>query len=246
MTAPALALRGLGKDYGQRTAIAALDLDVRRGECFGLLGPNGAGKTTLISMVCGIITPSRGTVEVCGVPFARSPYAAKARLGVVPQDLALYDELDAIANLRYFGALYHIPRPVLAERIAWLLELVGLGDRAREPVRKFSGGMKRRLNFAAGLLHRPDVLVLDEPTGGVDPQSRHNIVAGVRRLRDEGVTIVYTTHYLEEVEALCDRIAVIDHGAVIALGSVAEIVADHPSLEAAFLALTGRALRDDT
>jgi ABC-2 type transport system ATP-binding protein len=224
---PALRLTGLGKDYGARTAVGALDLEVARGEIFGLLGPNGAGKTTTILMACGVLTPSRGRIELCGIDLAADPFAAKARLGLVPQELALYDELTARQNLAYVGALYRLRGPALAAKIDWALGLAGLQDRAAEPVKQFSGGMKRRLNLAAGVLHTPDLLVLDEPTVGVDPQSRNHIFDTVRALRDGGMTVVYTSHYMEEIEALCDRVAIIDGGAVVARGTIGELVAAH-------------------
>ena len=228
-----LRLRGLGKDYGARRVVGAIDLDVGAGECVGLLGPNGAGKTTTTSMIAGILAPSRGTVEVCGHDMRRAPRSAKARLGVVPQELALYEELTAIENLSYFGALYGLHGKALVARTEAVLTTTGLGDRAREPVKRFSGGMKRRLNLAVGLLHEPAVLVLDEPTVGVDPQSRTHIFATVRALRAAGTAIVYTSHYMEEVEALCDRVAIVDGGAVIAQGTVREVVANHgaPAIE---------------
>jgi len=229
--APAVRLRGVGKDYGARAAVGAIDLEIRRGECFALLGPNGAGKTTTISMVAGVVTPSRGQIEICGLDLQRDPYAAKARLGLVPQELALYEELSALQNLTYFGALYGLAGATLAQRIDEALDIVGLRDRAREPAKRYSGGMKRRLNIAAGLVHRPEVLVLDEPTVGVDPQSRNHIFATVRALRDAGTTVVYTTHHMEEVEALCDRVAIIDAGAIIASGTVGELVAQHTTHE---------------
>ncbi|MBA3539463.1 MAG: ABC transporter ATP-binding protein, partial [Deltaproteobacteria bacterium] len=225
--APALSIRGLGKDYGDRTAVVAIDLDVGRGECLGLLGPNGAGKTTTISMICGVTTPTRGRVVIAGHDLITAARDAKARLGLVPQDLALYEELSATQNLRYFGALYGLRGARLAERIGWALEVVGLRDRAGDPVRRYSGGMKRRLNLAVGLLHRPEVLVLDEPTVGVDPQSRNHIFETVRALHAEGMTVVYTSHYMEEVEALCDRVAIIDGGAIVATGTIRELVAAH-------------------
>ncbi len=224
---PGVRLRGLGKDYGARTAVDAIDLDVERGECFALLGPNGAGKTTTISMLAGVVTPTRGLIEICGIELGSDPYAAKAKVGLVPQELALYEELSALQNLRYFGALYGLRGATLAARIEHALEIVGLRDRTREQVKTYSGGMKRRLNIAAGLLHRPQVLILDEPTVGVDPQSRNQIFSTVRSLRDAGTTIVYSTHYMEEVEALCDRVAIMDAGKVIAFGTVPELVAAH-------------------
>ena len=223
----ALSLRGLGKDYGTRTAVGTVDLEVVRGECIGLLGPNGAGKTTTISMACGVITPSRGKVAITGIDLAADPYAAKAKLGLVPQELAIYEDLSATQNLRYFGALYGLSGALLAERVDWALGVVGLRDRAVEQVKKFSGGMKRRLNLAAGLVHKPELLILDEPTVGVDPQSRNHIFETVRTLRAEGMTVIYTSHYMEEVEALCDRVAIMDGGAIVATGTDAELIAAH-------------------
>ena len=222
-----LALRGLGKDYGARRAVDAIDLDVARGEIVGLLGPNGAGKTTAISMVCGVVTPTRGSVSIGGISLADEPYKAKAKLGLVPQDLAVYEELSATENLKFFGALYGLTGKRLADRIAFVLAAVGLGERAHEPVKRFSGGMKRRLNIAAGLVHEPEVLVLDEPTVGVDPQSRNHIFEVVKTLHAKGMTVVYTSHYMEEVEALCDRVAIMDTGRIIALGTIAELIAKH-------------------
>ena len=222
-----LSVRGLGKDYGARTAVKALDLEVARGECVGLLGPNGAGKTTAISMICGVVTRTRGSVAIAGHDLATAPFAAKARLGLVPQDLAIYEELTPVENLEFFGALYGLDRARLQARIAAVLDVVGLSDRAGEPARRFSGGMKRRLNLAAGLLHEPELLILDEPTVGVDPQSRNRIFETVKRLHGSGTTIIYTSHYMEEVEELCDRVAIIDGGAIIADGAIADLVAKH-------------------
>jgi ABC-2 type transport system ATP-binding protein len=224
MTDVVLELRGLGKDYGTRTAVHAIDLDVRKGETLGLLGPNGAGKTTTISMACGVTTPTRGTVVVGGIAMS---LAAKSKLGFVPQDLALYEDLTGLQNLRYFGALYDLRGDALAERMRWALDVVGLADRAGDQVKKYSGGMKRRLNLAAGLLHKPEVLFLDEPTVGVDPQSRNHIFETVKALEDQGMTVVYTSHYMEEVELLCDRVAIIDGGKIVATGTVAELIAAH-------------------
>jgi ABC-2 type transport system ATP-binding protein len=235
---PVLRLLGVGKDYGARVAVRALDLEVERGECFALLGPNGAGKTTALSMAAGVIAPSRGRIEIAGIDLRAEPFAARAKLGLVPQELALYDELSAVQNLGYFGALYGLAGAKLARRIDWALEVVGLRDRARERVRWFSGGMKRRLNIAAGLVHRPAVVFLDEPTVGVDPQSRNRIFATVRALRDTGTAVVYTSHYMEEVEALCDRVAIIDAGSIVASGRVRELVRAHEAREIA-LELTG-------
>jgi len=220
-----LELRGLGKDYGERTAVRAVDLDVIKGEIFGLLGPNGAGKTTTISMACGVVTPTRGRVTIAGIDLAGDARAAKLKLGLVPQELAVFAELSAVQNLAWFGALYGLHGARAAERIDWALGVVGLRDRAHDVVKAYSGGMQRRLNIAAGLLHRPELLILDEPTVGVDPQSRNHIFDTVRALRADGMTVIYTTHYMEEVEALCDRVAIMDHGEVVALGTQGELIA---------------------
>ncbi|MFT3692877.1 MAG: ABC transporter ATP-binding protein [Kofleriaceae bacterium] len=217
-----LELKGLGKDYGERTAVKSLDLVVEKGEILGLLGPNGAGKTTTISMASGVVTATRGTVAIAGISLKDNPRAAKAKLGLVPQDLALYEELSATQNLEYFAALYGIKDRA---NIEWALKVVGLSDRASDVVKTYSGGMQRRLNIAAGLVHKPEILILDEPTVGVDPQSRNHIFETVKSLRGNGMTVIYTSHYMEEVEALCDRVAIVDAGAIVALGTVAEIVA---------------------
>ena len=240
---PALALRAVGKSYGERVAVAALDLEVAPGELFGLLGPNGAGKTTTIAMACGVVAPSRGRIAIAGIDLRAEPRAAKVKLGYVPQELALYRELSAVQNLRYFGALYGLGGATLADRIDWALDLVRLGERANDRVATFSGGMQRRLNLAASLLHRPELLILDEPTAGVDPQSRAHLVDTLRALHAGGTAIVYTSHYLEEIEMLCERAAILDHGKLLAVGRLDEL-APGTRLEAAFLALTGRALRD--
>ena len=222
-----LELTGLGKDYGERTAVKALDLTVTKGEILGLLGPNGAGKTTTISMASGVVTPTRGKVVIGGVALASDPRAAKAKLGLVPQDLALYEELSATQNLTFFAALYGIHGKLAAERVDWALGVVGLADRAKDIVKTYSGGMQRRLNIAAGLVHKPELLILDEPTVGVDPQSRNHIFETVRKLRESGITVIYTSHYMEEVEALCDRVAIMDGGAIVALGTIGELVAKY-------------------
>jgi len=223
-----LECRGLGKDYGALCAVEALDLDVDEGEIFGLLGPNGAGKTTAISMMCGVVTPTRGTVRVDGRDLARAPRAARRAIGLVPQDLALYDDLTARQNLRFFGSAYDLAGAELAARIDWALALAGLLDRSNEPIRRYSGGMKRRLNLAAGLLHRPRLVILDEPTVGVDLQSRNHIFGTIRALAAEhGTTVLYTSHYMEEVELLCRRVAILDRGREVAADSVAGLVARH-------------------
>jgi ABC-2 type transport system ATP-binding protein len=222
-----LELVGLGKDYGDRTAVKSVDLAVHQGEIFGLLGPNGAGKTTTISAACGVITPSRGTARVGGHDLQRDAFAAKRLIGLVPQDLAIYEDLSAQQNLAFFGQLYKLAGDELAARIDWALGIAELTDRRHEIVKTFSGGMKRRLNLVIGVLHKPRLLILDEPTVGVDPQSRRHIFESIRALRDQGMTIIYTSHYMEEVEELCDRVAIMDAGQVVASGTLAELSAAH-------------------
>jgi ABC-2 type transport system ATP-binding protein len=225
--APVLELRGLGKDYGERVAVKQLDLAVERGEIFGLLGPNGAGKTTTISMACGVVPPSRGTARVAGHDIRTDTFAAKRAIGLVPQDLSLYDDLTPRQNLAFFGQLYGLGGAALVKRIDAALAIAELADRADDLVKEFSGGMKRRLNLATGLVHEPTLLVCDEPTVGVDPQSRRHIFDAIRALRDRGTTILYTSHYMEEVEELCDRVAIMDAGAVVTSGTLAELEARH-------------------
>jgi ABC-2 type transport system ATP-binding protein len=222
-----LELIGLGKDYGARTAVHAIDLTLSRGEIFGLLGPNGAGKTTTISMACGVVPPSRGTARIAGADIRTRTFDAKRAIGLVPQDLALYDELSPRQNLTFFGQLYGLAGGELARRIDWALGIAGLADRAGDLVKTFSGGMKRRLNLAVGLIHEPTLLVLDEPTVGVDPQSRRHIFEAIRELRGRGMTILYTSHYMEEVEELCDRVAIMDAGRIVASGAIDELTAQH-------------------
>jgi ABC-2 type transport system ATP-binding protein len=226
-----LEVRGLGKDFGARTAVGEVDLTVLPGQIVGLLGPNGAGKTTTISMIAGVLTPSRGHATIAGHRIRAGAGGdsdeGQRALGLVPQELALYEPLTAVHNLEFFGSLYGLHGDTLAERIGWALGVVGLRERAGDRVATYSGGMKRRLNLAAGLLHRPRLLVLDEPTVGVDPQSRNHIFDTVRALRDDGLAVLYTSHYMEEVEELCDRVAIMDAGAIIAEGTLAELTARH-------------------
>lgn len=278
---PAVRVDGLVKSYGEARAVDGLDLVVRRGECLGLLGPNGAGKTTTLKMLATLVAPTEGRIEVLGLDPVAQGAEVRRRLGVVPQELALYEDLSAAENLAFFGRMYGVPREGLADRVAWGLGVAGLEDRADERVRAFSGGMKRRLNIVAALLHEPELVFLDEPTVGVDPQSRNHVFEMVEELHRGGLTLVYTTHQLGEVERLCDRIVVMDRGRVCAVGTLAELRAqvagqgagglDLPDgvdldrvarvlreqgiearvregaqgLEEIFLALTGRALRDE-
>jgi len=220
-----LSCSGLVKRFGDRLAVDSVGFEIGRGETYGLLGPNGAGKTTSISMICGILRPDGGTVVVDGRPIGPGTTAAKASIGFVPQDLAIYPDLTARENLVFFGRLYGLGGGMLRARVDELLDIVGLADRAGDRTDQFSGGMKRRLNIAIGLLHRPNLLVLDEPTVGVDPQSRNAILASVEALGDAGMAILYTTHYMEEAERLCDRVGIIDEGRVRAEGTRRELVA---------------------
>ena len=205
----------LVKRFGQVTAVNDISLDLRPGECLGLLGPNGAGKSTLIRAIAGRVIPDSGQVTIFGFP-AGSP-AARAALGWVPQELAVYPRLTPSENLRAFGRYSGLSGGILAEAIGWCLRWAALEERAGELTRNLSGGMKRRLNMAAGLIHKPRLVLMDEPTVGVDPQSRNRIFEMIEALRAQGMTIIYTTHYMEEAERLCDRIAIVDHGRIIAL-----------------------------
>ncbi|HXJ42982.1 MAG TPA: ABC transporter ATP-binding protein [Bryobacteraceae bacterium] len=211
-----LEARDLRKSYGNNVAADGINLRIRKGETIGLLGPNGAGKTTTVSMIAGLLRPDSGEVLINGRALGGDTDPIKRKIGLVPQDLALFDELPARENLAFFGALYELDGAKLQRASADALELVGLADRARDKVGTFSGGMKRRLNLAAALLHDPDLLLLDEPTVGVDPQSRNAIFDNLETLKARGKTLLYTTHYMEEAERLCDRLVVIDHGKVIA------------------------------
>jgi ABC-2 type transport system ATP-binding protein len=243
-----LEIRNVRKSYGSLVAVDDVSFTVEPGRLTGLLGPNGAGKTTTVSMIAGLTRPERGSVLVNGVPLSGDTDPKKKKIGLVPQDLALYEEVSARENLRFFGGLYNLSGAALENAMTAALTLVGLADRARDRVKTFSGGMKRRLNLAAGLLHDPDILLLDEPTVGVDPQSRNAIFDNLEELKRRGKALLYTTHYMEEAERLADRIVVIDHGRVIANDTLAGLHALAPagttSLESVFLTLTGRSLRD--
>jgi ABC-2 type transport system ATP-binding protein len=217
MPNPVIEVEKLVKKYGERVAVNEVSFSVQEGEIFGLLGPNGAGKTTTISILATLLPPDGGKVIIGGYDLAREANKIKPLIGFVPQELALYPTLSAWDNLAFFGRIYGLRGNVLKERIATALDMVGLRERAGDAVRTFSGGMKRRLNIAASLLHRPRILFLDEPTMGVDPQSRNFIFEHIERLKAEGMTIIYTTHYMEEAERLCDRVAIMDEGRILAL-----------------------------
>ena len=246
-----LQVQNLRKAFGPLVAVDDVSFAIENGQLLGLLGPNGAGKTTTVSMIAGLLAADRGEVRVGGSRLVRDTDPVKRRIGLVPQDVALYDELSARDNLRFFGALYNLTGAALHQAIDRVLELVAIADRARDKVKTFSGGMKRRLNLAASLLHDPDILLLDEPTVGVDPQSRNAIFDNLEILKRGGKALLYTTHYMEEAERLADRIVVIDHGKVIANDTleglqsrVAVAEGGRATLETVFLTLTGRSLRD--
>jgi ABC-2 type transport system ATP-binding protein len=246
--APVLEVRNLVRRYGQRTAVDGVSLSVSAGEILGFLGPNGAGKTTTVSVVAGLLGAHGGEVRIGGERIERDDDPRKGRLGLVPQELALHETLSALENLRLFGGLQGLEGARLRGACQRALDLVGLADRARERAGRFSGGMKRRLNLAAGLLHDPDLLILDEPTAGVDPQSRSFIFENLEVLRARGKAILYTTHYMEEVERLCERVVIVDRGRVVADDRVETLRrtggGEPRSLESVFLSLTGRSLRD--
>ncbi len=218
-----LEVSGLSKSFGKLAAVNDVSFQVMEGESFGLLGPNGAGKSTTISLHFGLLTPDKGSILVSGQTMQANPLAVKRCLGYVPQEIALYPELTAQENLAFWGRLYGLSGANLQSRIFEVLEVVGLSERARGKVGTFSGGMKRRINIAAALLHQPRLLIMDEPTVGIDPQSRNHILETVKQLNQQGMTVIYTSHYMEEVEYLCTRIGIIDHGQIIALGTVAEL-----------------------
>lgn len=217
-----LRIETLVKRFGQVTAVDGITLELNSGECLGLLGPNGAGKSTLIRTIAGRVVPDSGTVSVFG--FAADSTGAREALGWVPQELALYPRLTSRENLESFGRYHGMAGAALQKAVAWCLDWASLMDRSGEPVKNLSGGMKRRLNMAAGLIHQPKLVLMDEPTVGVDPQSRNRIFEMIEKLHSDGMSIIYTTHYMEEAERLCDRIAIVDHGRIIAEGAKEELV----------------------
>jgi ABC-2 type transport system ATP-binding protein len=226
-----LTVEHLRKTFDGLVAVDDVSFFVAEGETYGLLGPNGAGKTTTISMVAGLLRPDAGTVHIAGEEMSVGAVAARASVGLVPQELAIYPDLTADENLRFFGRLYGLTGESLIGRIDHVLETVGLADRRRHRTSEYSGGMKRRLNIAIGLLHRPQLLILDEPTVGVDPQSRNAILEAVEALSTEGMAVVYTTHYMEEAERLCDRVGIIDEGRLVAEGTRRQLVAQVGELD---------------
>ena len=244
-----LQIDGLSKTYAGslEPALKSARLHIQRGEFFGLLGPNGAGKTTLISLVCGLLKPGGGTIRLDGHDPSADRDKMKSLIGLVPQEIALYPSLTARENLLFFGSMHGLHGRDLRNRVDTWLERLGLASAARRAVGRFSGGMKRRCNLIAGVLHEPALVILDEPTAGVDPQSRLLIYENLARLNREGMTLLYTTHYIKEVEELCSRVAILDNGATIAEGSPRELIQAHSGargLEDVFIKLTGRELRD--
>ncbi|MCB9898541.1 MAG: ABC transporter ATP-binding protein [Planctomycetes bacterium] len=224
-----LEARSLRRRYGDLLAVDDVSFEIRAGEAFGLLGPNGAGKSTTIHMLAGVVTPDGGEIVVDGQRDPSRPDVRRA-IGVAPQGLALYDELSGEENLAVFARLYGLAGARLAERVTWALDFAGLADRRRQRVQAYSGGMKRRLNLACALVHEPKVLICDEPTVGVDPQSRNHIFDCIESLRDGGMTLLYTTHYMEEAQRLCDRVAIMDHGRILAIDTVDALVEAHGGL----------------
>ena len=218
-----ITVRSVSKSYGNIEAVRNVSFSIEKGEIFGILGPNGAGKSTIVNILNTLVRPDKGDVIIDGINIRGDGNAVKLIMGVVPQEIALYEELTAYENLMFWGGLYNIPKPVLIENANRTLDIVDLSSRKKDRIKTFSGGMKRRINIACSLLHNPRILVLDEPTVGVDPQNRNHIFEVIERLHDEGMTIIYTTHYMEEAERFCDKIAIMDVGRIIALGTLKEL-----------------------
>ena len=246
-----LKLSGLSKKFDSRTAVDHISLEIREGEIFGLLGPNGAGKSTTLNMVCSLIKPTSGSIEVFGMDAVKNMQPIKRRIGYIPQDLAIHGNLKAWENVELFTSLYGIRGRELRTAVDESLEFVGLFDRRGSYAKTFSGGMKRRLNIACAIGHKPDLMIFDEPTVGIDPQSRNFILEKIKEANQKGATVIYTSHYMEEVEAICTRIAIMDNGRIIATGTrdeLARLVTDqnpeNVTLEEVFLTLTGKKLRD--
>lgn len=244
-------LEGLTKKYDNKPVVDHINLQIRKGEIFGLLGPNGAGKSTTMNMVCSLVKPTAGKVKLFGYDTKIDKKKVKAKLGYIPQELAIHGNLKAWENVELFTSLYGIKGNALKKAVTESLEFVGLEDKRNGFVKTFSGGMKRRLNIACAIGHKPELLIFDEPTVGIDPQSRNFILEKIKYVNSKGTTVIYTSHYMEEIEAICSRIAIMDNGKIIAIGTKQELVemvtADKDSkmtLEEVFLTLTGKKLRD--
>ena len=241
------------KTFGKNEAVKGVSFTIGKGEIFGLLGPNGAGKSTTINIMCGYLEPTSGDTIIDGISVSREPMHVKSLLGVVPQEIALYKDFNSLENLEFFGELYGMSAKERKERAEEILHFVGLYERRKEPVKNFSGGMQRRINMAIAMMHNPNFLLMDEPTVGVDPQSRENIFDTIEKLRDQGTTILYTTHYMEEAERLCNHIAIMDEGRIIAMGTLEQLLTMRDQtqevqrphgLQDLFIQLTGKTLRD--
>jgi len=246
-------VRNLVKTFGKHEAVKAVSFTIGKGEIFGLLGPNGAGKSTTINMMCGYLEPTSGDTFIGGTSITKEPRKVKRIIGVVPQEIALYQDLTSMENLEFFGEIYGLSSKERRTRAEDVLQFVGLYERRKEPVKNFSGGMQRRINMAIAMIHQPAFLMMDEPTVGVDPQSRENIFDTIEKLRDQGITILYTTHYMEEAERMCNHIAIMDEGRIIAMGTLEQLlalrdqnreVARPHGLQELFIQLTGKTLRD--
>lgn len=244
-------LEGLIKKYDNKPVVDGLTLDIKEGEIFGLLGPNGAGKSTTMNMICSLLKPTAGNIELFGMDIKKDAKKIKPLIGYIPQDLAIYGNLKAWENVELFTSLYDVKGAELKKAIDDSLEFVELTDRRNSYAKTFSGGMKRRLNIACALGHKPKLLIFDEPTVGIDPQSRNFILEKIKKANSNGTTVIYTSHYMEEVEAVCTRVAIMDNGKIVAIGTKEELknmVRKSPdediSLEQVFLTLTGKTLRD--
>ena len=244
-------LEGLIKKYDNKPVVDGLTLDIKEGEIFGLLGPNGAGKSTTMNMICSLLKPTAGDIELFGMDIKKDAKKIKPLIGYIPQDLAIYGNLKAWENVELFTSLYDVRGAELKKAIDDSLEFVELTDRRNSYAKTFSGGMKRRLNIACALGHKPKLLIFDEPTVGIDPQSRNFILEKIKKANADGTTVIYTSHYMEEVEAICTRVAIMDNGKIVAIGTKEELknmVRKSPdediSLEQVFLTLTGKTLRD--
>lgn len=235
--APILEVHDLVKNYGELAAVKGISFDIHQGEIFSLLGPNGAGKTTTISILSTLLSPTAGDAWVCGYSVTKDPMAVKRSIGIVPQELALYEDLSALENLKFWGQMYGLSGRTLSMRIDEVLDQVDLKARAKERITTYSGGMKRRVNIAVGLLHKPKLLFMDEPTVGIDPQSRRAILESVKALNQSGMSILYTTHYMEEAQELSDRVGIIDYGELIALGTQSELTAQVGEMDTLILHL---------
>lgn len=218
-----LNVQKLRKSFGKLDAVKGVSFSVEKGESFSLLGPNGAGKSTIINMMTGLFPPTAGSILITGVDVIKNPKWAQKSIGVVPQEIALYEALSARENLKFWGRMYDLSGKALDKTVDEVLEVIGLVERAKDKINTFSGGMKRRVNIGAAILHKPEILIMDEPTVGIDPQSRNHILNTVKSLNQNGMTIIYTSHYMEEVEYLCERIGIIDHGELIACGTLREL-----------------------